>query len=422
MPLIAQGTYGCVYNPPLKCADGKPAPKGTISKLLSSQNYKKEFKEYNLIQKIDPQHLYHISPELKCEPDSNDLNANVGKDCKIYKSTNKYGLLFYKYGGVDLNKFITENLNAYLNAGKGPAIQRDLFFVNAHKLFKAIDLFVKNEFIHNDIKSLNIVFNADTYEFYYIDFGLSKKFKDFNCIIHWSYPPENAFIELGPYSGNAGVFPAYKNFKILINNKNFEKGVKSACKIVVDATNISFMINKLNVADRNPNDLANTLFNSLLEAHKQNLTDSDLKQKIMASSDTYALGFTMNQMLNGFYDAGIIPDNMYSDFHELFKSMFDFNFLKRLSNTEEIMTRYEELLIKHGMTVTAQKRFNNHTMFDAVVNNVVDPILYKSPPKVKVASVKAKSKSKSKSKTKVKKCPKGTVRNKKTGNCEPKTK
>ena len=53
MVYVAEGTYGCVYRPPIKCKNGKKYTRGKISKLMTHRAANKEVKEYEFIKKVD---------------------------------------------------------------------------------------------------------------------------------------------------------------------------------------------------------------------------------------------------------------------------------------------------------------------------------------------------------------------------------
>ena len=53
MTLIAQGSYGCVYKPPLKCKNKNIDYSNKVSKILYKDNATDEFVENSYINKID---------------------------------------------------------------------------------------------------------------------------------------------------------------------------------------------------------------------------------------------------------------------------------------------------------------------------------------------------------------------------------
>ena len=54
MPVLGEGTYGCVHKPSLKCKDRPDISyEGNISKIMDQQNAREELKEYDVIGKVD---------------------------------------------------------------------------------------------------------------------------------------------------------------------------------------------------------------------------------------------------------------------------------------------------------------------------------------------------------------------------------
>jgi serine/threonine protein kinase len=120
-----------------------------------------------------------------------------------------------------------------------------LFWIKMQKAIKGVQLYLKNNIIHNDLKAQNILFNERTQKTAIIDFGLmhSKKKKEtasknyqlfkvreaFNLVenketifineSHWSWPLENEYIEK-------------KKFIRFIENTPFSKHQRNMEKVV----------------------------------------------------------------------------------------------------------------------------------------------------------------------------------------------
>jgi hypothetical protein len=76
--------------------------------------------------------------------------------------------------------------------------------------------------------------------------------------------------------------------------------------------------------------------------------------------DIYAFGFTMNHMLNSFYRKDAITNAQYLLYSELFKSMFHFDFTKRIMNIDVIINNYEEVLRQTGVLGRLNLTFVDH--------------------------------------------------------------
>jgi hypothetical protein len=80
--------------------------------------------------------------------------------------------------------------------------------------------------------------------------------------------------------------------------------------------------------------------------------------------DIYALGFTLNHVLNYFFVKGAVSGEHHARFSALFESMFDFDFSKRLRDINLIIQEYEEILKKNGILSRLGKRIENHEIVD----------------------------------------------------------
>ena len=78
-----------------------------------------------------------------------------------------------KYGGPDLETFFKVQMEDTPNNRKITAN----FWKEAVNLFKAVQLFVQNGFIHSDLKPTNIVYDGSKCSLKIIDFGISILFR-----------------------------------------------------------------------------------------------------------------------------------------------------------------------------------------------------------------------------------------------------
>lgn len=167
---IGEGSYGCIHAPSLMCRNSlDPALyAGKISKIMHTQHVRDEMRQNTKIDLIDPDNRYHVKSTY-CTPhkdqhllDSIDKcnNLDVG-------SANRYSLLIMDNGGIDL-------LHLCRNVDKvWTKTSICNMYVDALSLFKAVQVFKQNKFVHCDIKADNVVYNLSTREMKFIDFGLS---------------------------------------------------------------------------------------------------------------------------------------------------------------------------------------------------------------------------------------------------------
>jgi serine/threonine protein kinase len=175
---IAAGGYGCVFNPALKCKH-KERING-VSKLLQKRAANEEFQETTVIRPImktiPNNEDYIIFPTDMCEAEDLETGDLVDFDTKCSKfkdakkNLNKYKILNMPFGGPDLKKYFTENI-----------IGSNFITIN-NNLIKLIDnaivMFNKQNLIHADLKSQNILVTPDELKCKIIDWGLAVKYPD----------------------------------------------------------------------------------------------------------------------------------------------------------------------------------------------------------------------------------------------------
>jgi hypothetical protein len=118
-------------------------------------------------------------------------------------------------------------------------------------------------------------------------------------------------------------------------------------------------------------------------------------------------------MINAFYQEGAMSKEMYNDFRAVFQKMWNPNFMERISDTDMLLNMYEHVLVKTGIMYRAQSVFENHEIKN--INDVGTETATPSslPGLIPLDLLKFVKQQR-------KKCPKGTRKNKKTGNCEAK--
>jgi serine/threonine protein kinase len=342
-----------------------------ISKLMTEDDADAEMTGYKILEKIDPNHMYYPGPPQAC--DANPADPSIAdSECSILDenpNVKEYRLLFYKDGGIDLDDFVEDHLDAYLKTN--PQRQTDLFFLNAHHLLRGLKLYINNNFIHHDIKPSNIVFNQKTYTFNYIDFGLSvvaselikdiMAKKDYESF-HWSYPMELGFTNFKknyyfPKLTNEKIDKIEKDFVSMFNNP--EPHLKNDYKIKPTRytnTTFRYMANQLQGFNL-PAAVKSTMDG--IKHYKQQSFEKFVNDTV-PYLDIYALGFTMNHMVNFFFAKNAVTKEQYARYSALFSSMYEFDCSKRLTDIDTIMTEYEKILEKTGVLKRLGKKFDRH--------------------------------------------------------------
>jgi hypothetical protein len=188
--LIGMGSFGCVFNPSLRCPDEKESKDDVVSKLFFSKYGKKELnEEYKInstIKKIPgyeewaevwykkcktPEYikLYDEEPEIQdCLEDNN---------IEPYEFNKVRMMLQGNYGGETFIDYIEKNLNKNIFSSKKKFISLFLRIMKSMKpLFIGLKKLYSKDIGHNDISNKNIVIDSGKCKF--IDFGFSSKFSE----------------------------------------------------------------------------------------------------------------------------------------------------------------------------------------------------------------------------------------------------
>lgn len=438
--LVGQGSYGCVFRPTIPCVDSPNTNMDQkISKVLTTSNADKESREYDQIARADPKSEYYLGKPQKCSMSEANYIAFVEKSgCRILKPNTTYSdyrLLQYLDGGSDLDDFVRVHLTEFLSTW--PQRQSDYFWLNAHKLFLGLKQFAANNVIHDDLKPQNIVFKfdlaKDTMEFNFIDFGLARNLSSLRMnvetryidrIFHWSRPMEQGFasnrLHLDDFSvaSDDDIITHFtKEFTdIILQNKK-----KNRYDIRPD----SFLLLHEYVNDQlnpNTNVIVEERIKSCIQGMMMYRTDVDaFCRKTINTTDSYALGFSLNHVANKMHKKGAIPDNEYMRYHQFFERMYDFNLFTRMENIDAIITEYESVLELNGVLRRLGKRFVNHKVEKKDYTSIVKAVLALNLNKAKaVASLSPATSSSTASSTKSDlgpSCPPGKERNPLTRRC-----
>ena len=169
-----QGSYGCVFNPAIKCADEAARRPGTISKLMAPLEADKDFSQHSALKRIDPRQKYLLWPLRLCEPEYQDPENNSSR-CTIAKNAAgtqvnvrsiRPKMVLYTDGGQTLDQVvITQGNIVSLLSG-------------LRNLFRGLVVLHAANMAHLDIKDTNVVALHDPvtgdYNIRFIDFGLTR--------------------------------------------------------------------------------------------------------------------------------------------------------------------------------------------------------------------------------------------------------
>lgn len=379
--LIGEGTYGCVYRPAIKCENAtNTGIDKKVSKVMRTAEANLEYSEYDQIGNADPQQKYYLGKPQMCSMSEADYKANVEQSgCRILTPNSTYTdytMLQYEDGGTDLETFAIGYLKTFLAPDKQK--QTDLFWLNAHSLFMGLKMFAENDILHDDVKPQNIVLKYDlakgTVRFNYIDFGLMKtrsaelarvlqRAKN-DRLFHWSRPFEQGcmtnelhYTTLYNYKGPINVVDHYTKLisDIIIKKKN-----KNILNIHPAAFLLTFKCME-NLLSPNTSAIITANIRTCIESIVNcKPTPNEFVKKSIETTDSYCLGFTLNYIANEMYKKQALADHEYLRLHNLFKKMFDFDIIMRMSNLETIINEYESVLFQNGVLSRLNKKIVNH--------------------------------------------------------------
>lgn len=206
---IDQGSFGCVYSAPPKClGKNKTFSNHEIAKVFKKEKYFKEelFFFQNVLNKIDPHNKFTPKYITSCSTNTQSIPAHNSEQCDFDLYNTKQ--LIMQNAGISLRSYVSEG-----------SLMSKVDLVTVIKSMKNIVDGVhhmhQQNYIHYDIKPLNILYHNGENKGYLIDFSMMMRkndvynFKKTNRGLHsYKYYPHELYI----------IFNAYKN-----NHNRFQK-------------------------------------------------------------------------------------------------------------------------------------------------------------------------------------------------------
>jgi hypothetical protein len=113
------------------------------------------------------------------------------------------------------------------------------------------------------------------------------------------------------------------------------------------------------------NDYIKQVFTGLVFCKAHN-TYAEVVDKLLTNTDIYSLGFTLNHVLNAFYDRGAITQVDYIKYSKLFRKMCSPNLNGRTAySIDEYADMYEKVLRETGVLLRLDKTISNGEIRDA---------------------------------------------------------
>lgn len=182
---VAQGSYGCVYTPNVRCVGEVSYDRdGLYSNLRSGKLVSKifrdvdplnlEIRESKIIGDADPDEKYHYGPKAVCKVNQ----PKAASKCTIMKKTGEAYQIIYENGGPSLDMYIQQvagESNKDVNLAKS---KMKALFLSFSNLIEGAAIMRRKQMSHFDIKPVNIVVKE-------VDGGVVTKFIDFGLTKKW---------------------------------------------------------------------------------------------------------------------------------------------------------------------------------------------------------------------------------------------
>ena len=231
--LLGYGTFGCVFDPPLRCSD-RPASDGAarkVGKLGERGDIQNEIEASKVLSGVENSKEYFALADVKslCKYDkivkdpvsSKDINE-CKIECKTIREEGPAQMIYYNmpYGGMTIEKY-----GGLVKTSKKTPISPRVIITH---LLEACAIMTLHNFIHYDIHTGNILFDDKTQLPRLVDFGLSFSVDSINekhldsawkkyAPTHGTEPPEVTIIT-GVHKGMSynTVFKEVFNGKMLL--------------------------------------------------------------------------------------------------------------------------------------------------------------------------------------------------------------
>lgn len=371
---IGEGTYGCVHKPSLKChkkPSDLPNYNHKISKLMESKEGKDELKEFKNIKRIDPTDKFHSGTPVYCTPSNIKENIAAAKKCNIQdikiatRNSNlkdTLALLVMNDGGKDLRKVIREFKKLPLNENSKTKIHK--FIIAFERAFIALKELNDNGYVHNDLKSDNMVYNSDTNILNFIDFGLTKQASQImhqcknnhyydNC--HWNFVPEVTLLNEQRYERARKLYNKNKSkspFKVIYDklfNENRSGWSDFALSEQYPTTPRSEMVFKFKTKYTQ---IIKTIehickHNNSFKSQHKSLTG--LHKTSVNSMDSYALGQSLSSCIYSLSSFFTPPyDNLKDQLLVLTEEMTTWNCFDR-KEPQYYLNKFQQILKSSGI-------------------------------------------------------------------------
>lgn len=176
--LLAQGGFGCLYYPGIKCSGASSKSLKRATKLQrNDKSSNNEFYISSIIKTI-PNYKYFFSPILdSCPVSIAKVKKSLLDKCDVYKKNKDDNDIQYILMSLEYIKNISFQ-NIVSKSSSRDIIK--IILENFEHLLRAISLLLEKNIVHYDLKLENILFEKETKTPIIIDFGISIKIDEIN--------------------------------------------------------------------------------------------------------------------------------------------------------------------------------------------------------------------------------------------------
>jgi serine/threonine protein kinase len=358
--VVGEGTYGCVHKPSVHCNTRKNYT-NKVSKFMKKTDAETELNEYEKIAKIDKKKKFYLGKPSKCSLSKGQETMDAIQKCKLidknFKSLTDYSLLIMEDGGINLEQFGEKVAEWKVTPENTEKIEH--FWIEAQRILYGLKVFIDNDIVHHDLKPQNIVYNEKQNRLNFIDFGLmdtktniiqlSKNSKNELAHTHWSFPFEFPFLNFREYNFVANDSNAHKNYyvKELFTDKTTEE---------YKHMSIFFTYVQKNDIKSIVTDFLNTVINDVVPGQYKYMS---FLEKSVRTIDVYGTGIAFVYLLHK--TSHLLDKPLVLEFDKLFSLMITAHLPSRIE-PDDLLTRYEDILFKHGLLKKYDLRFKNHIL------------------------------------------------------------
>lgn len=322
MPLIGEGSYGCIFRPYVNCKIKTKRIKSGVGKIfIDNIDFQNEKSIQEKIDLLDPKYEFTVPLYTSCDTNKFIKNDQAEK-CTLLDNSinNSHKQLIYKYGGKDFKSILKlkGNINKFMD-----------IFIKLRPILLGIKKLYENNYVHQDIKPANILFDGKKISL--IDFGIvthcNKIYTQENTyVLKYNYPYYPPEYKLFIHKGNFNSF-----YSKTMNNFKFD--------FLIGGRYIDLVYIIRNIININIKEELNNIYNS---TNKNNIFEPN---KI----DLYSVGIVIlelyiwSNLYNKTFSKNSINEQLQIKLTLLIKSMIRFDSRLR-ENILTIINIYDDII------------------------------------------------------------------------------